>query len=286
MPSPIPLNLKQFDMNRVKDESICLFIGKRKSGKSFAVRDLLYHNRDIPLGIIFSGTEKASPFFKDFFPKSFIFSEYNEDVIETLLNRQMTIKKKEDKRKEDHKKKGMEYTGPQTDGRAMLILDDMMDDAQNWSKSKPVKTVFFNGRHYSIFFVLTLQYPVGMGPNLRSNVDWIFIMRENQKNIRKKIYENYAGCFDKQEIFETVMDNLKEYECIVVDNNAKSPKLEDQVFLFKATARDDFKVGCKSFWNLHKQIPESDDDEENGNEGGKRDYESTKKRKYVLKRNE
>tara|TARA_Y100000389_G_scaffold171992_1_gene180092 strand:- start:54 stop:302 length:249 start_codon:yes stop_codon:yes gene_type:complete len=49
------------------------------------------------------------------------------------------------------------------------------------------------------------------------------------------------------------MDQCTEnFECLVVNNNAKSNKLEDQVFWYKADIHTDFKVGSSSFWSHHK----------------------------------
>ena len=36
------LQLKRFNMNMVKDDSVVVMIGKRNTGKSFLTRDLLY----------------------------------------------------------------------------------------------------------------------------------------------------------------------------------------------------------------------------------------------------
>ena len=49
------------------------------------------------------------------------------------------------------------------------------------------------------------------------------------------------------------MDQCTEnYECLVINNNAKSNKLEDQVFWYKADMHKDFTVGSSSFWGHHK----------------------------------
>ena len=58
------------------------------------------------------------------------------------------------------------------------------------------------------------------------------------------------------------MDQSTEnYECLVIANNAKSNKLEDQIFWYKASAHGKFKLGSKEFWELSSQLG-SDDDEE------------------------
>ena len=57
------LEIKKFDITTIKKDKVCVFIGKRETGKSFLVRDLLYYHQDIPLGTVISGTEAANCFY-------------------------------------------------------------------------------------------------------------------------------------------------------------------------------------------------------------------------------
>ena len=62
------LELKKFSMTHItfkKDENkgpVVVLIGRRDTGKSFLVRDLLFHHKDIPLGTVISGTEAGNGF--------------------------------------------------------------------------------------------------------------------------------------------------------------------------------------------------------------------------------
>ena len=68
--------------------------------------------------------------------------------------------------------------------------------------------------------------------------------------------------FPTFESFCQVMDQCTEnYECLVVDNNAKSNKLQDQIFWYKGETRRDFKLGSKEYWDMSKNLG-SDDEEE------------------------
>ena len=61
------------------------------------------------------------------------------------------------------------------------------------------------------------------------------------------------------------MDQCTEnYECLVVQINASSNKLQDQVFWYKADINPDFKIGAKEFWDAHyaSKKEESDGDED------------------------
>ena len=53
------LELKKFDLSSIKKDKVLVFIGKRETGKSFLVRDLLYYNQDVPIGTVISGTESV-----------------------------------------------------------------------------------------------------------------------------------------------------------------------------------------------------------------------------------
>ena len=59
------------------------------------------------------------------------------------------------------------------------------------------------------------------------------------------------------------MDQCTEnYECLVISNNAKSNKLEDQIFWYKASSHGPFKLGSKEFWELSKNLGSDDEEDE------------------------
>ena len=82
------LKLKKFKIKDMVPNATILVLGRRRSGKSWLLRDIFYYQKDIPMGLIFSGTEDANPFFSDFIPDSFIHSEYKPDIVETVISSQ------------------------------------------------------------------------------------------------------------------------------------------------------------------------------------------------------
>ena len=259
--SSMNLELKKFNMKNISfnpNENkgpVIVLIGRRDTGKSFLVRDLLYHHQDIPIGTVISGTEAGNGFFGKHVPKLFIHDEYNSAIIENILKRQKIVLKQIKKEKETYGKSTI-------DPRAFVILDDCLYD-QSWTRDKVMRLLFMNGRHWKIMLVITMQYPLGVPPNLRTNIDYVFILREPYISNKKRIYDNYAGMFPTFESFCQVMDQCTEnYECLVINNNSKSNKLDEQVFWYKAEARGDFKLGAKEFWELSKDILSDDDEDE------------------------
>ena len=254
------LELKKFDMKKItfkpneNQGPVIVLIGRRDTGKSFLVRDLLYYHQDIPIGTVISGTEAGNGFYGKMVPKLFIHDEYNSAIIENILKRQKMVVRQ-------LKKETEAYGRSTIDPRTFVILDDCLYD-NTWARDKLMRLLFMNGRHWKLMLVITMQYPLGVPPNLRTNIDYTFILREPYIANRKRIYENFAGMFPTFESFCQVMDQCTEnYECLVVSNNAKSNRLEDQIFWYKASAHGDFKLGSKEFWEMSKDIASDDEDE-------------------------
>jgi hypothetical protein len=240
------LQLKKFDISTIAYDQVVVMIGKRCTGKSFLVKDLLYYHKDIPIGTVISATESANEFYSKIVPNLFIHDEYMPQTIDNVLKRQKLIMNKIN---QERSVRGTSRIDP----RAFLILDDCLFDS-SWTKDKNIRSLFMNGRHYKIMFIITMQYPLGIPPNLRTNIDYVFILREQLINNRRRIYENFAGMFPNFEIFCQVMDQCTEnFECLVIHNNAKSNKIEDQVFWYKAEPHEEFKIGAKEFWDKHQE---------------------------------
>ena len=254
------LELKKFDMKKIvfdpKENKgpVIVMIGRRDTGKSMLVRDLLYFHQDIPVGAVMSGTEAGNGFYAELVPKLFIHHEYNSVIVENILRRQQVVLKQ-------MKKEVTNYNKTTIDPRTFVILDDCLYD-DKWTRDKLMRILFMNGRHWKIMLIITMQYPLGIPPNLRTNVDYVFILRENVGSNRKRIFDNYASMFPTFEAFCSVLDSCTEnYECLVIVNNSQSNILKDQIFWYKAEKRGAFKLGAKQFWDLSKDL-DSDEEEE------------------------
>ena len=228
-------------MKQVTDDKIVVMIGKRNTGKSFLIRQLLYQHRDIPIGTVISPTESANKMYGDFVPSAFIHEEYSPQVTNNVMQRQKMIVKSI----ENETASGVRS---RIDPRAFFVMDDCLFD-NTWQKDKVIREIFMNGRHWKILYVLAMQYVMGVPPILRSNIDFVFLLRENNVQNRKKLYEQYAGMFPTFEIFCHVMDSCTEnYECLVINNTARSNKLEQIVFWYKADPVPPFRMGAPTFW--------------------------------------
>jgi hypothetical protein len=237
------LELKKFDPSTIKSDSVVVFIGKRNTGKSYCMKDILSYHKELPVGVVISPTETANGYFEKFIPNMLIYEEYTPEILKKFLDRQISINKQK-------KIQEQKYGQTDIDPRAFLILDDCLYD-KAWPNDKSIRSIFMNGRHYGIFFLITMQHSLGIGPALRGNIDYVFIFKNNIIKEREKIYSHYAGIFNDFQTFCAVMDNCTQnYECIVIDYKTQSNKLEDQVKWYKAKDVGNYKMCTPELWNL------------------------------------
>lgn len=241
MSDAIDINLKRFDMRRIPQDAVCVFIGRRRTGKSTLLKDLLYHHQDMPLGTVISGTEESNSFYSKMIPPLFIHGEYSPLILANFVKRQKLVMAKIQQDLANNIKSRI-------DPRSFMILDDCMYD-DSWTHDKNIRYLFMNGRWLKVFLLITMQYPLGIQPALRTNVDFVFILREPYLSNRKRIFDNYGSAFPSFEFFCQIMDQCTQnYECLVIDNTSQSSKLEDCIFYYKADMHGDFRIGAPEFW--------------------------------------
>jgi hypothetical protein len=241
------VRLRKFDMKMIPQDAVCVFIGRRRTGKSTLVKDLLFHHQNIPMGTVISGTEESNSFYGKIIPPIFIHGEYNAAILANFVKRQKLITSKIQEQ-ENKRVPGQPIVKTKLDPRSFMILDDCLYD-DSWIHDKNIRYLFLNGRHQKVFFLITMQYPLGIPPVLRTNVDYVFILREPYISNRKRIFDNFGAAFPNFEFFCQIMDQCTEnFECLVMNNNTRSNKLEDAIFWYKAAIQGDFRIGAPEFW--------------------------------------
>lgn len=238
------LTLNEFKIKDMEPNPRIALIGKSGSGKSWVIRDIIWHNKDIPCGTVIAPTDKLNKFYDDFFYPEFIFHEYRNDIIPRVLQRQTMMIEKNRRRVKKGKK--------EVDPRAYLIMDDCMSSKQEWLKDSNVLSIFNEGRHFKLTYMLAMQYSLGIQPELRSNFDYVFLLAENFINNRKKLHEHYAGMFPTFDSFYQVFSSVTEnYGVMVINNKVRSSDIAKSVFWYKAKPRENFLIGNSNVKKFH-----------------------------------
>jgi hypothetical protein len=239
------LQIKELELKTLVSNPAILIITKRGGGKTWLCRTLLNHFRSIPVGIIISHTEKTDPFFQKFFPDAFIYNEYKQSIFKKIIQRQNAIKEKAKKKKEE---------GKIIDTRLFLLMDDCLSTSETWKHDESLKEILFDGRHYDITYILTMQQPMAILPALRTNFDYVFLLYCDNFNELRKCYEHYTGMFPTFNAFKEVYDKMTQnYGAMVIKKRDMGHSLTDKIFHFKATKIDPPMIGCKQLIKFHER---------------------------------
>ena len=242
------LPIRTFKLSWFCKEPIICMIAKRGSGKSWVCRDILnYLNKKSPYGVIISPTDHVNPFYEKFFCGLYIHNEYTPDILDKIFYRQQKLKKKLDEKIKQKKKINI---------GTILLMDDCLSGKKKWINEENIRKVFFNGRHSKLTFILTMQYPLGIPPDLRSNFDYIFLLADDSYNNQKKLYDNYASFFPNVNAFRQVFNELtSDYGCMVIVNTNRGGSrkdLWDKIFWYRA-GKEEIQYGTTQFKKIHEK---------------------------------
>lgn len=245
-PDPLPFNLQQLG-----DDFTITFVGKRRTGKTFAMRYFLHYMRDrFPRVYVFTAT-KINGFWAKYVPKRFIFDAYYPGVLEAILVSQMQLIEWYNGATDEEQRK--------VDPRMVIILDDVI--AQDLHHDDVLKFCFFNGRHLKIALMITTQYAKGLPPGLRENTDLAVIFALHSIAQREAAAENFLGHWDKKESKRFIDRNVwvdyvtQQRQCVVVDNSGRSP-IENSLYICQPQEPEDeghWFLGAPEYWG--SEIP-------------------------------
>jgi hypothetical protein len=246
-------SINEFNLDDMVKDPACVMIAKRGSGKSVLVREILLHfSKKIPMGIIISPTDEMNRDYSSFVPESFIYNKFDPDVVKQVLDHQKWAIEKEKERV---------HKGKKFNSRAFIVMDDCLADKGSWAKDPTTSTLLMNGRHYHIMYILTMQFPLGIKPELRGNFDYVFLLADDTVSNQKRIYDHYAGMFPNFDAFRQVFEQLtSDYGAMVIVNRGVRKNFLEKIYYYKAQMHDNIKtrIGCGQYNKFHEDNFEKD----------------------------
>lgn len=233
------LNIKPFDPAGMRPTATVQFIGKRGSGKSTLIKDILYHNRrTFRFGIGMSPTDEATNDMGSIMPRACIYNHFAESAIENMLEMQRLSVKKH----------------PDRNNTMFAVIDDCAYDKKSFT-TKAIREGFMNGRHRKMFFINSVQYMMDMPANLRGQIDYIFALRDTNHDQKEKLWKYFFGIFPDYKSFNTVFEQCTEgYGCMVMDTTVRSNKIDDCVFHYQANPNlPEFRLCDEIYWELDRR---------------------------------
>ena len=238
------LKIHQFDPSQIKPHRICLFLGRRGSGKSVLLEDIMGRLSDrFDIAMAMAPTTESQHMLMSHMPPAWVYDRHVPEKVEALIEAQ----------------KVAVQSGKQRS--ALLVLDDCMYEKKTL-KSTASRFLFLNGRHVHITPLLTMQYCTDMDPSLRAQIDYVFICKENIQSNRIKLYRYFCGFFERYDDFARVMDKCTEnHSCLVIDNVNVTNDLERCVYWYKAKFPcPPYSVGSPAYLALASRLQKTQGD--------------------------
>ena len=199
--------------------SLILINGSQGLGKSYLIRYLMYeHRKDFHFGVIFTNTYFEDDSF-EYVKKSYVHPEYNEEVLQNLMDLQ--IKNKE---------KGIEKQG-------FVIFDDCLYDRLQFS-SEVLKRLCTQLRHFNLTVIMSTQYPNSLPSCVRANAMSVFMFNTNNKNALEALYNSYGQAFDNYNEFKKyILTNTGDHKFIYYNKMKPSENIYDDFKIMRAPSK-------------------------------------------------
>lgn len=204
----IKMEIKKFQLDAVKMPYMALVCGKKCSGKTTLIKDLLAGGKHFDKVHIFSYGEQYSEC-ENRIPHEFWTDEIGEEIL-----------------KEQNLNRGT---------RTCIVIED--DGGLFWNSSQPSLTrIIMSCRLMNISLIFCAQSHINVSPRQRSNSDYIFLFKESDTVYKKKIYDLFARSLPTYNIFNEVFSAITpNYGVFIIDNTIYSSESGDNIFHYRVS---------------------------------------------------
>ena len=141
------------------------------------------------------------------------------------------------------------------DTRKLLIIENIIDKNQ----LNLLEELLFNGQHYNVTLIVTLQHPLIMPPQFKYQFNYIFASFYDFISDQQKLYTHYFDMFISLENFQRIFSTLQTFEFLGVKMQSSpyvikyKPKMHTNLRFIPTTIRTKVHVDEKNK-NIIKQI--------------------------------
>jgi hypothetical protein len=248
---PDPIILTEEDLLKLVQDTISAKVnknegltvtcyGRRRTGKSFFLRNLMYLLRDRwPFGMLFS-VSAFTGFWLKHTPTKFAVTEFElfEEKAKKLIGYQklMTLALAK-----------FPSLWKLLNPRKYAILDDVIHD-QRIRFSPSMDQISSTGRHLNIDIFATTQNAKGLNKCWRNNTDFPVVFQQHSLEQIDGLFEAHGNFLDRKQFHKLLLQYTQDNHCVIFNSSCKSHNFYDYVFVYKAKDPGDFILGCKEFW--------------------------------------
>lgn len=240
-PAGTVTRFKRFDPSTIRDYASILFAGGKRSGKSTIMREFMWYIKDrVYDAHVFTGTFDEDHPWEWNTPKQMVhdcMTTFDKEGLDEVLATQ------------EHRKslaRQMNASCPPS----VLVLEDLEFLKPSIWVNQGTRALIFNGRWVKLFCFVAYQYVMEVKMEMRGSFDYCVFTMDNSQAVRERIWKQFAGVFKSlPEFEEAFMALTTDYRAMVLDMRARSYKLEDCVFWYRANPNlGAFKMGHPDIW--------------------------------------
>lgn len=191
------ITIKKFDINKIKQSSNMLIIGKKKTGKTTLVKDILYKlsKQKFDYGNLYTTYDhNYSNIYGKMVPKEFTFDEFSSNALKNIIQYSLKYKNK----------------------KGFVIYDDCLYN-NNDKKDDNIKFSILNNYRIGITNIIISQ-DSNFPPFIRTNIEYIFLKNPSPYEY-KELYEKFGGFLPKMDHFIRLLRSAsKGYGYLVISN--------------------------------------------------------------------
>jgi hypothetical protein len=230
-----------------------LFLGRRASGKSTALKHLCYRLRaHFPTVVVISPTAAENGFFHGWVPPELIYPAYSEVLVDSLIHRNRRL----------IAENAVLAPAQRISPRLLLILDDCITQREA-SHSRALESIFVLGRHVQISVIMTTQHAAAQNavpPIIRVNTDFVWVAAQSSQAAVDMVVDTWlSGCSAKRDAEGALHSTTRSapYTFLVIDARraARSTSLSQFCYSFVAASLlPKFRMGAPRWWRDHAAV--------------------------------
>lgn len=182
-------------------------VGARRTGKSTAISHLLFQmSGQFDLVICFIGSAACNPtieaMMRQFWDPRFFFAQWDQKLIDTLLEQQEALKKAGKNR------------------QICILVDDVILSS---SAEEQLSHMALRGRHFNISLCMAAVSYTSLPKRVRRSLDILFCFSCSMAGDRKILMWEYAN---NANMASFMLKNLGDHECLVLETNRRRQNLK------------------------------------------------------------
>lgn len=231
-------------------------IGTSGSGKTKLMLEMMRINMDIPAWMIINPSERTNKAYGRYVPCPGVIHDSAD--VDKILEKIYKFKKRQILTCEAWEIPDSDPQEYRYDPRGALIVDDCNEKGKKLYIDGVWGWIYCNSRNAHSHVWILVQYLYQLVKEHRKQLSHVFAFRVSSEDDFKTLYKEFGGAFANvgglKTFIKVFAKATEDRRCIVIDVGTQAVKLEDRIFWYKASPKQEpFTVGAPWWQKMCKE---------------------------------